>query len=73
MVGLESNVEYHLQMPLSQWSFDTIYGQTTIWDPMPEMACQALVKFMDIWVENATITRELFLIPRIMQMDWGHI
>jgi hypothetical protein len=68
-VGLPTDTEYRLQHSLSPWSFETVYGQTTIWVPTPEVARQALVKFLDIWVENATITSGLFLIPRIMQKD----
>jgi hypothetical protein len=72
-VGLPTDTEYKLQQSLSPWTFETIYGQTTIWVPTPEVARQALVKFLDIWVENATITSGIFLVPRIMQKDWGHI
>jgi hypothetical protein len=73
LVSLDADADYHLQMSLSPWSFDTIYGQTTIWVPTPEIARQALVTFLEVWVENARITRGLFLIPRIMQKDWGRL
>jgi hypothetical protein len=33
----------------------------------------ALVKFLDIWVEGPLTTSGIFIIPRIMQRDWGHI
>jgi hypothetical protein len=31
------------------------------------------VHFLDIWVEAPTCTSGLFLIPRILQRDWGHL
>jgi hypothetical protein len=31
------------------------------------------VRFLDIWVEGPTTTSGIFLVPRIMQKDWGYI
>jgi hypothetical protein len=72
-VGLRRDSSFSLHTTTSPWGFDTIYGQLSVWVPAPEVARMALVKFMDIWVEAATTTSGIFLIPRIMQQDWGHI
>jgi hypothetical protein len=72
-VGLPLNTTYQLQDTLSDWSFDRVYGQTSMWLPVPEVARQALVSFLDIWVEGPTKTDGIFMIPRIMQKDWGYI
>jgi hypothetical protein len=32
-----------------------------------------LVRFLDIWVEGPTKTSGIFLVPRIIQKDWGYI
>jgi hypothetical protein len=72
-VGLPLNTTYQLQDTLSDWSFERVYGKTSLWLPVPEVARQALVSFLDIWVEGPTRTDGIFLIPRIMQKDWGYI
>jgi hypothetical protein len=72
-VGLKGNTSYSLHDTLSSWAYDEIYGQLSVWVPVPEVARQALVRFLDIWVEGPTTTSALFLVPRIMQKDWGYI
>jgi hypothetical protein len=63
---------YHLDTT-SPWSFDHIFGHLSIWTPSPETARQALRAFLDIWVEGATTTSAIFIIPRVMQRDWGFL
>jgi hypothetical protein len=72
-VGLPKDTVYQLQDTLSNLHFDKIYGQISMWFPVPEVARQALVCFLDIWVEGPTHTSGIFLVPRIMQKDWGYI
>jgi hypothetical protein len=72
-VGLSGTSPYNLHTTTSPWEFAAIYGKLSLWTPVPEVARMALVKFLEIWVEAATITSGLFLIPRIMQRDWGHL
>jgi hypothetical protein len=72
-VGLDPSSGFSLHTTTSPWAFDSIYGQLSLWIPTPEVACMALVKFLEIWVEGATTTSGLFLIPRIMQRDWGNL
>jgi hypothetical protein len=72
-VGLEEVTTFSLYHSLSAWDFEHVSQQTSMWIPAPEIARQALVKFMEIWVENATTTHGIFLVPRIMQKYWGNI
>jgi hypothetical protein len=72
-VGLAEDTEYFLHETLGTWSYDEIYGHLSMWFPVPEVARQAFVRFLDIWVEGPTTTSALFLVPRIMQKDWEYI
>ena len=57
----------------TRWSFAHIFGHLSVWTPSPETARQALRAFLDIWVEGATVTSAIFVIPRVMQRDWGYL
>jgi hypothetical protein len=72
-VGLDSRTPFSLHSTSSAWTFASICGQLSLWFPTPEVARLALVRFLEIWVETAIMTSGLFLIPRIMQRDWGHL
>jgi hypothetical protein len=73
LVGLSQNEPYVLHCSTSRWNFQDIFRKISMWIPTPEIARQTLVKFLDIWVEEATTTGGIFLVPRIMQRDWGNI
>jgi hypothetical protein len=72
-VGLNRFSPFTFHTTTSPWEFAAIYGQLSFWFPAPEIARMALVTFLDIWVEAPLITSGIFIIPRIMQRDWGHI
>jgi hypothetical protein len=72
-VGVDPSTRYTLHTTEGGWDFKEIYGQVSIWTPVPEVARQALVRFLDIWVEGATMTSGLFLVPRVLQKDWEYI
>jgi hypothetical protein len=72
-VGLDCNTPYAFHSTEGTWDFEKIYGQVSIWAPVPEVARQALVRFLDIWVEGATMTSGLFLVPRVLQKEWEYI
>ena len=72
-LGLAPWALYSWQSTLSPWSFESIFGKLSIWTPTPETARQALTSFLDIWVEGACDTSAIFLIPRILQREWGNI
>jgi hypothetical protein len=72
-LGLSSATPYVHHSDKSDWSWKSIGGSTTIWTPSPEVGRQALAYFLDYWVENATETDAIFLIPRVLQRDWGYL
>jgi hypothetical protein len=72
-VGYSRNSEYELHTTLGEWAFENIYGKISLWVPVPEIARQAIVRFLDIWVEGATITSGIFIVPRVIQKDWENL
>jgi hypothetical protein len=72
-VGLSPLSPYSHVTDTSPWTWDTIGTQLSIWTPSPELAHQAITTFLDLWVEKATCTAALFMIPRILQKDWGFL
>jgi hypothetical protein len=57
----------------SIWDFKRILQHLSIWTPTPETARQALQAFLDIWVEAATTTLAILIVPRVMQRNWGFL
>ena len=72
LLGLPRNQGYHIGSDL-QWAPRAIRHQPTFWTPAPELARQALVSFMHAWVQSPRDTSAIFLIPRILQREWGRI
>ena len=55
------------------WSGPALWGSVTLWTPPPECARQALVSYLRIWVQNPYDSAAIFLVPRILQKQWGHV
>jgi len=72
-IGLPPWTPYHHIASLDPWLFHEIHGRLTVWTPTPEMARQSIASFLDVWVEDASTTSAIFLVPRIMQRDWRNI
>jgi hypothetical protein len=73
LTGYHSKTPYHHHTGVSTWSWNTIFQKLSIWTPSPELGRQSLGHFMDCWVERAHETLGIFVIPRILQRDWGNI
>ena len=73
LTGYSPWTPYHHHTGVSEWSWDTIFQQLSIWTPAPELGRQSLGHFMDCWVERAHETSAIFVIPRILQRDWGNL
>lgn len=54
-------------------SFENIYRRVTIWTPPPECARQVLAGYLRKWVQDPEHTHGIFLIPRILQRQWGRV
>jgi hypothetical protein len=57
----------------TSWAFPDIFRKISLWIVSPELARQALVQFLEIWVESPTNTEGIFVIPRVLQRDWGNL
>jgi hypothetical protein len=74
VIGLSRWQPYSQFDSISIWDFQRILQHLSIWTPTPETARQALRAFLDIWVEAATTTSAIFIVPsRVMQRDWGFL
>ena len=54
-------------------SFRHIQGCLTVWNPPPECARQVLGTYLRRWVQCFEDSEAVFLIPRILQKQWGHM
>ena len=72
LAGLAPGTAYRHVSTLGSWDFRHTFGRLTIWTPTPETARHALRTFLEMWVEGPSLTAGLFLIPRVMQRDWGY-
>jgi hypothetical protein len=71
--GFPPSVPYNHITELEDWSWNRIGNHVTIWNPAPELTHQALTTFLDLWVEKSSTTAAIFMIPRILQRDWGFL
>ena len=55
------------------WTWANVHDRWSVWFVSPELARQALVQFLAYWVERPLTTGGAFLIPRVLQRDWGHL
>jgi hypothetical protein len=71
-VGLGPQTPYRHVTTLGSWSFADTFARVTLWTPTPETARHALRTFLEMWVEGPSLTAGIFVIPRVMQRDWGY-
>jgi hypothetical protein len=72
-IGLPVDLPYVHHSDQSSWSFAQIQGRWNFYTPSPELARQAITTFLDYWVEDAETTGGIFVIPRILQRQWGSL
>jgi hypothetical protein len=73
LAGVPEQMTYTRHHSNSSWEWVDIIGQLLIWYPIPEIANQAICHFLDFWVERAGTTQAIFIIPRILQREWGYL
>jgi hypothetical protein len=54
-------------------AMDHVYNRVTIWTPPPECARQVIGAYLRKWVQDPAHAHGIFLIPRILQRQWGRI
>ena len=57
----------------SDWTRSKMLNAYVFWCPSPSFARQAILQALSIWVENPTQSGHVFLIPRILQRDFGRL
>ena len=50
-----------------------VLHRCTLWAPPPECARQVLVAYLSQWVQDPWDTQAIFLVPRVLQRDWGRV
>ena len=45
----------------------------TVYAPPPELARQAIIFFLELWVESPWDTGALFFVPRVLTASWHHV
>jgi hypothetical protein len=73
LVGIQVKTAYTRHHSTSNWDWVDIIGKLSIWNPIPEIANQAICNFLDFWVERACTTQGIFIILRILQQEWGYL
>lgn len=72
LVG-QANQPYTHESYLHRTSMLDVLGRWTIWTPVPEGARQVIVAYLQSWVQASTTTGGIFVVPRILQKQWGRI
>lgn len=53
--------------------YNQIQGRLTIWTPPPECGRLVLTSYLRSWVQSPMNSRAIFLLPRILQRQWGRV
>jgi hypothetical protein len=64
-------------MRLCDWRqrprLDQIAHRHTLWCPPPELTQQLISSFLTLWIEEPWDTCATFVVPRVLQHEWGRI
>lgn len=71
-LGLPPQTLLHLDY-MDPQATSQIRGRLTIWTPPPECGRQVIRTFICSWVQSPNNTSGIFLLPRIMQRQWGRV
>ena len=62
-----------MQSDFSNWSQSLLIHQSVLWCISPSFARQAILRALSSWVESPTTSCHIFLVPRILQRDFGRL
>ena len=62
-----------MQSDFSNWSQSQMINQSILWCISPSFARQAILRALSSWVESPTTSCHIFLVPRILQRDFGRL
>jgi hypothetical protein len=72
-LGMSPRTRLHHHSDQDSWRFESIHGRWNIVTPSPEIARQTITNFLDFWVEDAGVTGAIFIVPQILQKQWGSL
>ena len=68
-----SHKDWIFQTDFSDWARSKILGHNCLWCVSPGFAKQAMLQSLYAWVECPTKCGHIFVIPRILQREYGRI
>ena len=69
----ESNAKWLFHEDYTDWSRSKILGCNGLWCLTPGFGKQAILQALYTWVETPTLCGHIFIIPRIMQREFGRV
>ena len=61
------------QTDFTGWNRDIMIGRCVFWSVLPSSVHQAILQALSIWVETPTASGHIFLVPRLLQRDYGRL
>ena len=61
------------QTDFSNWSKSCMISQPVLWCLSPSFARQGFLQALESWVESPTDSCHIFIVPRILQRDFGRL
>ena len=69
----ESNSTWIYQSDYTDWSRSNLIGHNVLWCVTPGFGKQAILQGLYSWSESPTCCGHIFIIPRIMQREFGRV
>ena len=67
------NTSWIFQTDFSDWTRSSMLNKSVFWCPSPSFARHAILQALSIWVESPTSCGHIFLVPRILQREFGRL
>ena len=68
-----SKASWVFQEDYTDWSRSKMLGHNVLWCVTPGFGKQAILQALYTWIETPTICGHIFIIPRIMQREFGRV
>ena len=68
-----SIISWHFKTDMTDWTRSAMLNSFVFWCPSPGFAKQAILQALSVWIETPTSCGHIFLVPRILQRDFGRL
>ena len=68
-----SNQDWQILGDLDDWTLSNLIDRNTLWCVSPHFGKQCMLQALYAWVESPWNSAHLFVIPRVMQRDFGRV